>query len=116
MNYTDTQRLDFLEKWEVSNHQNSWFSLLTQHIRKEDCPKLRDFCDYGIQFEEMINTNGFDIISWYEIPLHLQEMVLLIWENEKRSLSEEEKLTLQEETNNYWAALLAEDENKDFLR
>lgn len=105
MNYTDTQRLDFLEKWETSSHQHSWFTLLTQHIRKQDCPTLRDFCNYGLNFEEMLDLNGLDVISWHYLPTHLQEIVINIWENEGRCLTDDEKISLQEESGKHWEEL-----------
>jgi hypothetical protein len=105
MQFTDTQRLDFLEKWETSSHQHSWFTLLTQHVRKQDCPTLRDFCDYAIQFEKMIDSNGLDIMAWHFLPTHLQEVVVNLWENEDRPLTEVERNTLQEESAKYWEEL-----------
>ena len=105
MQFTDTQRLDFLEKWETSSHQHSWFTLLTQHVRKQDCPTLRDFCDYAIQFEKMIDSNGLDIMAWHFLPTHLQEVVVNLWENEDRSLTDVERNTLQEESAKYWEEL-----------
>ena len=105
MQFTDTQRLDFLEKWEISSHQNSWFTLLTQHVRKQDCPTLRDFCDYAMQFEQMIDSNGLDIMAWHFLPSHLQEIVVSLWENDDRSMTSEEMVTLQEESAKYWEEL-----------
>ena len=105
MQFTDTQRLDFLEKWETSSHQDSWFTLLTQHVRKQDCPTLRDFCDYAIQFEKMIDSNGLDIMAWHFLPLHLQEVVVTLWENEARPMTDDERNTLQEESAKYWEEL-----------
>lgn len=105
MQFTDTQRLDFLEKWETSSHQDSWFSLLTQHIRKTDCPTLRDFCDYAIQFEQMIDQNGLDILAWHFLPYHLQELVINLWENDARPMSTEERDSLQEQAAKYWEEL-----------
>lgn len=102
MKFTDTERLDFLEKWETSSHNNTWFTILTQHISKIDCPTLRDFCDYSLDFERMIDTNLLDVISWHHIPTHLQEMVINIWENENRPLTDDEKTSLQDESNKYW--------------
>lgn len=105
MQITDTLRLDFLEKWEMSSHQNSWFTLLTQHVRKTDCPTLRDFCDYAIQFEQMIDSNCLDIMAWHYLPSHLQEIVVRLWENDNRSMTNEERVTLQEESAKYWEEL-----------
>lgn len=114
MEYTDSQRLDFLEKWETSSHGNSWFTILTQHVSKTDCPTLRSFCDYSIDFENMIDAQQFDIIAWHYLPIHLQEMVISIWENQKRPLTDDEKLTLQEESNKYWETLQQiEEDNLD---
>lgn len=114
MKFTDEQRLDFLEKWETSSHKHSWFTLLTQHVRKEDCPTLRDFCDYSIQFERMIDLNGLDIMSWHYLPTYLQETVINIWENDNRTLTEEEKASLQEESAKYWEELhQTEEDNSD---
>ena len=84
MKFTDKERLDFLEKWETSSHEDSWFTLLTQNVRKKDYPKLRDFCDYAIQFEQMIDTNGLDILGWHSLPINLQEIVINLWENDSR--------------------------------
>lgn len=105
MQFTDTQRLDFLEKWETSSHQHSWFTLLTQHVRKQDCPTLRDFCDYAIHFEKMIDSNGLDIMAWHFLPTHLQEVVVTLWENEDRPMTDAERNTLQEESAKYWEEL-----------
>ena len=105
MQFTDTQRLDFLEKWETSSHQESWFTLLTQHVRKKDCPTLRDFCDYAMQFEQMIDSNGLDIMAWHFLPIHLQEVVVSLWENEDRPMTSEERVTLQEKSAKYWEEL-----------
>jgi hypothetical protein len=114
MKFTDTNRLDFLEKWETSSHSDSWFTILTQHVRKADCATLRDFCDYGIDFEKMIDSNELDVISWHYMPLHLQEMVVTIWEDSSRPLSEEEKVSLQEEATRYWEELhQIEEESSD---
>ena len=114
MQFTDTQRLDFLEKWETSSHQDSWFTLLTQHVRKQDCPTLRDFCDHGIDFEKMIDSNSLDIMAWHFIPYHLQEVVVSVWEKESRAMNEDERFTLQEESAKYWEELhQTEEENID---
>lgn len=114
MQITDTARLDFLEKWETSSHQDSWFTMLTQHVRKQDCPTLRDFCDYSIQFEKMIDSNGLDIMAWHFLPPHLREIVVSLWENEKRSMTNEERVTLQEESAKYWEELhQTEEEDAD---
>jgi hypothetical protein len=114
MKFTDKERLDFLEKWETSTYQDSWFTTLTQHIKKADCPTLRDFCDYAIQFENMIDSNGLDVIAWYYIPSHLQELVINLWENDARPLNDEERDYLQKESNKYWEELhRLEEEGKD---
>lgn len=102
MNFTDSERLDFLEKWEISIHDGSWFTLLTQHVRKDKYPTLRDFCDYGIDFEKMIDANQFDALSWHSIPLHLQEKVVDIWRSLERPLNKPEKEYLQKSVNEYW--------------
>jgi hypothetical protein len=102
MNFTDAQRLDFLEKWETSSYQHTWFTLLTQHVKKDDFPTLRKFCDYAMDFEMMIDDNGFDILAWHSLIPSLQERVISIWKNEARSLSDEEKLSIEEEFNRYW--------------
>ena len=114
MHFTDTERLDFLEKWETSSYQDSWFTLLTQHVRKKDCPTLRDFCDYAIQFEQMIDQNCLDIMAWHYLPHHLQELVINLWENDARPMNEEERNTLQEESAKYWEELhRLDEEGKD---
>jgi len=114
MKFTDSERLDFLEKWETSSHKDSWFTLLTQHVRKQDCPTLRDFCDYGIDFEKMIDSNGLDIMVWYYLAPPLQELVVNLWEKESRVLTDEERVSLQVESNNYWSELhQLEEENSD---
>jgi hypothetical protein len=111
MQFTDTQRLDFLEKWETSSHQDSWFTLLTQHVRKADCPTLREFCDYAIRFEQMIDQNGLDIMAWHFLPYHLQELVINLWENDARPMNEDERSTLQEESAKYWEELHQTEKN-----
>jgi hypothetical protein len=105
MKFTDIQRLDFLEKWEVSQHNDSWFTLLTQRVSKKDCPNLREFCDYAIAFERMIDSNELDVLAWHYLPSHLQEMVMSVWEEEARPLTAEEKVSLQEESDKYWEEL-----------
>jgi len=105
MKFTDTERLDFLEKWETSQHQHSWFTLLTQHVRKEDCPTLRSFCDYAIGFERMIDSNGLEILTWHSLTPDLQEIVVTVWENEGRALTTEEKESMQKAFNQYWEDL-----------
>lgn len=105
MKFTDTDRLDFLEKWDTSSHQNTWFTLLTQHVKKQDYPTLRSFCDHAIGFERMIDLNGLDIMAWHYLPPHLQEKVTEIWEKEFRHMSEEEKESLVEESTRYWEEL-----------
>jgi len=105
MKFTDTERLDLLEKWETSSHTDSWFTILTQHVKKEDCPTLRDFCDYSIEFEKMIDLNGLDVIAWHYLPQHLQEMVIFIWEESNRPLTDDERITLQDESDKYWEDL-----------
>lgn len=111
MEFSDLKRLDFLEKWETSSHEHTWFSILTQHVSKKDYPTLRSFCDYGIDFEKMIDGNGLDVISWHHLPLHLQEIVINIWEEEKRFLTEEEKVTLQDTANRFWQESLETEES-----
>lgn len=114
MKFTDSERLDFLEKWETSQYDHSWFTLLTQHVRKEDCPTIRDFCDYAIGFEKMIDLNELDVMAWHYLPLHLQEMVITIWEEESRKLTDDEKVSLQEESDKYWEELhQIEEESSD---
>lgn len=105
MNFTDTQRLDFLEKWEISIHGGSWYTLLTQHVSKDDYPTLREFCDYGIDFETMIDSNQLDAMNWHMIPLHLQEKVIDIWKRLARPLNQPEKEFLQEESDKYWESV-----------
>ena len=107
MEFSDVKRLDFLEKWETSSHERTWFSILTQHVNKKDCPTLRSFCDYAIDFEKMIDLNGLDIISWHHLPVTLQETVIHLWEEEKRTLTDDERLTLQKEANSFWEEALA---------
>lgn len=102
MKFTDTERLDFLEKWETSSHSNTWFTILTQHVNKQDYPTLREFCDYSIDFEKMIDSNGLDVIAWHHIPTHIQEIVISVWENENRILTDDEKDSIQTESNSYW--------------
>lgn len=109
MKFTDSERLDFLEKWEPSIHQNSWFTVLTQNISREDCSTLRSFCDYGINFEKMLDLNGIDVVAWHYLPIHLMESVITIWEKEARALTIEEKLTLQKESDEYWKKLTTSD-------
>jgi hypothetical protein len=105
MKFTDTERLDFLEKWETSTYQHSWFTLLTQHVRKKDFPTLREFCDYSIDFEKMIDSNGLEILTWHSLTPDLQEIVITIWENEGRALTAEEKGSMQKAFNQYWEEL-----------
>jgi len=105
MKFTDTERLDFLEKWDTSSHQNTWFTLLTQHVKKQDCPTLRSFCDHAIEFEGMIDANGLDIMAWHYLPPHLQEKVTGIWERDARPMTEEEKESLVDESAKYWQEL-----------
>lgn len=111
---SDTQRIEFLEKWEPSIHQATWFTTLTQHVNKVDCPTLRLFCDYGINHESMLDTNNLDVLAWHYLPIQLQEIVINIWEIEKRPLSDEERITLQSESDKYWEDLhQLEEENSD---
>ncbi|CAB4159400.1 hypothetical protein UFOVP699_136 [uncultured Caudovirales phage] len=105
MNFTDSERLDFLEKWEISIHDGSWFTLLTQHVQKDKYPTLRDFCDYGIDFEEMLDENFLDAMHWHTIPYHLQEKVIDIWKRLARPLNEPEKDYLQTSVDEYWESL-----------
>ena len=113
MEFSDTKRLDFLEKWETGSHNFTWFSMLTQHVTKKDCPTLRSFCDYAIDFEKMIDGNELDVISWHHLPVHLQEMVIKIWEDDHRFLTEEEKLTLQDKANLFWKETLEMEESPE---
>ncbi len=105
MQLNDSTRLDFLEKWETGSYPDTWFTILTQHVSKKDYPTLRDFCDYGIQFEKMLDTNGLDVIAWHYLPIHLMEIVLEVWEKENRTLTPDEKATLQSESDKYWQEL-----------
>lgn len=105
MNFTDTQRLDFLEKWEVSSHKTSWFTLLTQHVQKSEYLTLRSFCDYSIDFENMIDENGLDILGWHSLTPDLQLRVVDLWKKEGRAMSDEEKQGLLSEFNRYWEDL-----------
>ena len=102
MEFTDAKRLDFVEKWGVSATRQSWFTVLTQTVSKEDCPTLRDFCDYAIRFEMMIDSNGLDILEWHSMPIELQEIVIRVWEDEGRVLTDIEKESLQRESDQYW--------------
>jgi hypothetical protein len=112
MEYTDLERLDFLEKWQVSEYDNTRFTLLTQHVNKEDCITLRSFCDHGIHLEKMLDSNELDVIAWHYLPHHLQEIVITIWESENRKMSIEEKDSLQQVSNEYWQALSESIEDK----
>ncbi|CAB4174659.1 hypothetical protein UFOVP1247_27 [uncultured Caudovirales phage] len=105
MEYTDSERLDFLEKWQVSEYDNTRFTLLTQHVNKEDHLTLRSFCDHGIELEKMLDSNELDVMAWHYLPLHLQEIVINIWDSEKRNMSSEEKDSLQQVSNEYWETL-----------
>lgn len=102
MNYTDKERMDFLEKWEVSIHESNWFTLLTQHVSKKKYTTLREFCDYGIDFEKMIDENGLDAINWHFLPLHLQMRVTDIWSRLCRPLNKQEKEYLEQSNTEYW--------------
>jgi len=114
MQITDSKRLDFLEKWEISIYENTRFTLLTQHVRRDTCKTLREFCDHGIYLESMLDQNGLDVMAWHFLPPHLQEMVASIWEKESRPLTDEEKSTLQEEADKYWEELhQTEEDNAD---
>jgi hypothetical protein len=111
MNYTDKERMDFLEKWEVSIHEETWFTILTQHVKKQQCSTLRDFCDYAIDFERMLDENGLDAINWHFIPPHLQSRVTDVWSRLNRPLNKPEKEYLEQANREYWENL-AEDQNK----
>ena len=108
MTYTDNERMDFLEKWEVSVHGETWFTLLTQHVKKEKCPTLRDFCDYAIDFERMLDENQLDAINWHFLPAHLQTRVTDLWKSLHRPLNKQEKEYLERANNEYWEKLATE--------
>jgi hypothetical protein len=105
MTYTDKERMDFLEKWEPSIHEHTWFTLLTQHIKRNKYPTLRDFCDYAIDFEKMIDANGLDAVNWHFLPSHLQDLVVDLWVRLERPLNKQEKDYLEKSNNEYWEKL-----------
>jgi hypothetical protein len=62
----------------------------------------------------MIDSNGLDIMVWYYLAPSLQELVVNLWEKESRVLTDEERVSLQVESNNYWSELhQLEEENSD---
>ena len=99
----DSLRLDFIERWEVTQQPGYWFTLLTQLVSQEQYTTLRDFCDYGIDFEKMLDQNGIDVIAWHSLPTHLKAKVETYWREEDRSLTQEEKEELDRLANQYWS-------------
>jgi hypothetical protein len=108
MNYTDKDRMDFLEKWEVSVHESTWFSLLTQHVSKDKHKTLREFCDHGIDLEEMLDSNGLDAVNWHFLPPNLQVKVTDVWNRLRRPLNEPEKAYLEKMNKEYWEKMAAD--------
>jgi hypothetical protein len=111
MKNTDSERLDFLEKWEVSIYDRTRFTLLTQHVSKDKCQTLRDFCDYGIDFEKMLDSNSLDAVNWHYLPHHLQKMVEDLWQRLERPLNKEEKEYLEQKNTEYWEDLAKKTED-----
>jgi hypothetical protein len=107
MSYTDKERMDFLEKWEVSVHSATWFTLLTQHVNKEKFPTLRDFCDHAISFEKMLDENSLDAVNWHFLPDYLQAKVTDVWSRLERPLNKQEKEYLERSNAEYWEKLAA---------
>jgi hypothetical protein len=99
----DSLRLDFIECWEVTQQPGYWFTLLTQLVSQEQSATLRDFCDYGIDFEKMLDQNGIDVIAWHSLPTQLKAKVETYWREEDRSLTQEEKEELEAQANQYWS-------------
>lgn len=108
MTYTDKERMDFLEKWELSIHDSTWFTLVTQHVSKEKYPSLRDFCDHAISFEKMLDENGLDAVNWHFLPSYLQELVVDLWQRLERPLNKQEKEYLEKSNKEYWEKLANE--------
>jgi hypothetical protein len=105
MKYEDQDRLDFLEKWEISNYDNTRFTLLTQHVDKKKCPTLRDFCDYAIEMEQMLDANELSPMDWHFLPPFIQEMIETIWLENSRPLNENERDAVKELNDEYWKSL-----------
>jgi hypothetical protein len=53
----------------------------------------------------MIDSNGLEILTWHSLTPDLKEIVITIWENESRSLTAEEKGSMQKAFNQYWEEL-----------
>lgn len=98
----DTIRLDFIQKWEVTQQPDYWFTILTQLVSKEEYSTLREFCDYGIDFEKMLDQNGIDVIAWHSLPKDLQLEVKTIWTNNGRKLTQLEKDEFDKKANQHW--------------
>lgn len=98
----DTIRLDFIQRWDVSRTAGYWFTLVTQLVSQEEYPTLRDFCDYGIDLEMMLDQNGIDVIAWHSLPPSLQLEVKTIWTSEGRTLTQLEKDRFDNDANQHW--------------
>ena len=106
MYFTESQYLDFIDKHEPSIHERTYFTILTQHVSKEKCKNIREFCEFGISLEHMLDSNTISVLDWHSMPPSLQNVVLEVWINENRPLSTDEHASLTEKLNEYWKILL----------
>lgn len=105
--FTDSQYLDFIDMHEPSIHANSYFTILTQHINREVCQNIREFCEYGLTLEQMLENNNIGVLDWHSMPHPMQDKVLIAWAEENRALTPEERKALDTELNEYWENLAA---------
>ena len=105
MKYTDQERFDFLERWDLFSYDKTRFSLITQDVSREKCPTLREFCDIGLTIEKVLEINDLSLTEWLLIPLELQNWVISKWEKDRLALTEDEITQLEDNSQKYWLDL-----------
>lgn len=94
--HTDFERMNFMQRHDVSIHGSSYFTGLTQHVEKQGWT-LREFCDYGIEYEMMLMENKVTAQEIFFKDDRLNKMEE-VWLREHRALNAEElKVLIAEE-------------------
>jgi hypothetical protein len=105
MEYTDQERFDFLERWDLFSYDETRFSLITQDISRKTCPTLREFCNIGLTIEKILEINNLSLTEWLLIPLDLQNWVISKWKEDNLALTEAELIQLENRAQEYWLNL-----------
>jgi hypothetical protein len=95
--HTDKKRLDFLERNELYIDNNTFFTVLTQHVSRNTIT-LRDFCDFGIELERMYianKTTRGDVIYKGFFSRLLESKMGEVWFSEYRPLNNMELTAIE---------------------